>query len=387
MKGKLIPISLVTCLVLLLVAWGIFHYREVRIFPLADESSLRFYSYTDSADQGTSQGRAWIQNGRMMFTYKLASGFQYPYVGMGFDLTTQDSATGKVTSYLNLEGFDSVRIKLRSTNSQDIRFQILTNDPAITRSENPRTQRTLVQGTSMERGWVNKSISIVDFSIPEWWYAINKIKPDYSSRTLDRAAHFDIQSGSLAAVGISDTIEIEEIVFIGENRSLAYVLAGIAFLLLGAFGLLTWLERERLRTDREAQIAARRESAIGAAEKIPLSSHRTEDAKRILEYIGKNYADSELDLDRVCRETGVNRNRLSAILKEEVGTTFKGHLTDLRLSEANRALSETDLQVTEIAYKVGFGNVSHFNRVFKEHFEITPVEFRRSQKKDPNASK
>ena len=73
--------------------------------------------------------------------------------------------------------------------------------------------------------------------------------------------------------------------------------------------------------------------------------------------------------------------QLSAILKEEVGSTFKGYLTDLRLSEATRALGETDLQVTEIAFRVGFGNVSHFNRVFKERFEITPVEFRKNTKK------
>ena len=387
MSQKLIPASLLVSLLLLFLAWAAFHHREHRLFPLTKGKELRVYTYTDIADSGTSLSTSTVTADQVTFSYVLGTGFHYPYVGLGFELLTRDTM-GDVTSYLNIEGYDSLRIRVRSTGSSEMRVQFLTNDSALSRPGAPLSQRYLVQNTSLERGWTVKSLWMGDFTIPEWWFRLNNLNPDPGNRFLNRAARFEIQNSSRMPVGVRDTLEISELTLVGENRSLGYVLAGVAAFLLAAFAMLSWLERERMRSDRAAQIAARREDLLLKAEKLPLSSHRTEDAKRILEFIGKNYSDSELDLERVCRETGVNRNRLSAILKEEVGTTFKGHLTDLRLSEATRALAETDLQVTEIAYKVGFGNVSHFNRVFKEHFEIAPVEYRKSKKKaDKNPEK
>jgi len=380
MSQKLIPMALVVSLVLLLASWLTFRHREYQVFPRKNPQELGLYSYSDSPDHGNSACKAWLADGKMYFAYHLEAGFAYPYAGMGIELGPRDS-TGHITSYLNLEGYDSLRIRLRSSRSDDLKLQLVTNDPTISRPKVALSERFLIQTTTLERGWSDKSLWLGDFAIPDWWFAANNLKPDPGNRYLNRAAHFNFQSGATLKTGITDTVEISEITFVGENRALGFILSAIAIFLLAAFGFLTWLERERMQSERKAQISARREDLLGKAERIPLSSHRTEDTKRVLEFIGKNYADSELDVERVCKETSVNRNRLSALLKEEVGTTFKGHLTDLRLSEANRALTETDLQVTEIAFKVGFGNVSHFNRVFKEHFQITPVEFRRNTKK------
>jgi len=69
------------------------------------------------------------------------------------------------------------------------------------------------------------------------------------------------------------------------------------------------------------------------------------------------------------------------ILKKVSGLPFKQYLNRLRLEEAKRLLTQTDLQVSDIAYKVGYGNISHFNRVFKDHLGISPNDFR----KDPIA--
>jgi len=381
MNHKLIPMALGASLVVLLATWLVFHHREYRVFPSHDPKTVQIFGYTDLADHGTSQGRTWVQDNHIVMAYQLGSGFTYPYVGTGIELTKLDSITHTVTKFLNLENYDSLRIRARSKHSEELRWQIITNDPAISRPGVPLSNRYLVQKSTLERGWSDHSLWLGSFVIPDWWFQSNNLKPDPEHRHLDQALQIEFQSSDRLPMGIQDTIEIEEISFVGENHSLGFLLAAVGLLLLAAFGLLNWLERERMRSECALQIASRREELLGKAEKLPLSSHRTEDTKRILDYIGKNYTDSELDLEKVCRETGVNRNRLSAILKEEVGTTFKGHLTDLRLAEATRALSETDLQVTEIAFKVGFGNVSHFNRVFKEHFEIAPIEFRRSQKK------
>jgi len=380
MNQRLMPAALIVSLLILFITWTIFHHRETSLFPNASADNSAIFSYTDIADSGHSNCRTEIRDNKLLFYYTLAEGFPYPYSGMGLELAKHDSS-GAVQSFFDMSGYDSLRIRVHSLHGTEIRIQILTFDPSISRTEDALSLRFLVQDMAVERAWQTKSLSLADFAIPDWWYKHNNLKPDPSNRNIDRAKVIEFQNGPRMPLQITDTLEISEITLVGESRSLGAILAGIALVLLAAFGFLSWLEREKLHSQRATQLAARREAVMGQAERLPLSSHRTEDAKRILEYIGKHYVDAELDLETVCRETGVNRNRLSAILKEEVGTTFKGHLTDLRLAEATRALAETDLQVTEIAYKIGFGNVSHFNRVFKEHFQIAPVEFRRTHKK------
>jgi AraC-like DNA-binding protein len=68
--------------------------------------------------------------------------------------------------------------------------------------------------------------------------------------------------------------------------------------------------------------------------------------------------------------------------------TFTSYLNKLRLSEATRLLiAEKDVAVAEIAYSVGYTNVSYFNRLFKEEYDSTPSAFRTlaaQQQKEPD---
>ena len=68
---------------------------------------------------------------------------------------------------------------------------------------------------------------------------------------------------------------------------------------------------------------------------------------------------------------------MNYILKTELGFTFSGYLNKLRLTEAARLLAEKDsATVAEIAYSVGYSNVSYFNKLFKEEYGCTPKAFR-----------
>jgi AraC-like DNA-binding protein len=79
----------------------------------------------------------------------------------------------------------------------------------------------------------------------------------------------------------------------------------------------------------------------------------------------------------VASETGANRNKVNEVLKAELGMTFTSYLNKLRLTEAARLLAEKDgAAVAEIAYAVGYANVSYFNKLFKEEYGCTPKAFR-----------
>jgi AraC-like DNA-binding protein len=57
--------------------------------------------------------------------------------------------------------------------------------------------------------------------------------------------------------------------------------------------------------------------------------------------------------------------------------TFTTYLKKLRLTESARLLTENPAAtVAEVAYSVGYGNVSYFNKLFKEEYGCTPKVFK-----------
>jgi AraC-like DNA-binding protein len=66
-------------------------------------------------------------------------------------------------------------------------------------------------------------------------------------------------------------------------------------------------------------------------------------------------------------------------LFEADGTTFSEFVTRLRLSRAHRILCEpasNQAAIATIAYDVGFGDLSYFNRRFRRQYGLTPREVR-----------
>jgi AraC-like DNA-binding protein len=69
------------------------------------------------------------------------------------------------------------------------------------------------------------------------------------------------------------------------------------------------------------------------------------------------------------------------MLFERDGTTLTEFVRDQRLSRSRRILLNRQAQhlsISEIAYSVGFNDLSHFNRLFRRRFGCSPGEMRRS---------
>jgi AraC-like DNA-binding protein len=82
-------------------------------------------------------------------------------------------------------------------------------------------------------------------------------------------------------------------------------------------------------------------------------------------------------LENVVAGTGANRNKINDILKVELGMTFTAYVKKLRLTESARLLAENPAAtVSEVAYSVGYGSVSYFNKLFKEEYGCTPKVFK-----------
>src|SRR5690606_25133799 len=67
----------------------------------------------------------------------------------------------------------------------------------------------------------------------------------------------------------------------------------------------------------------------------------------------------------------------SRIFKQTTGLNFKEYLHLLRIREAQRLLKETELKIIEIAERIGYMNITHFNRKFKQVTHTSPKEYRK----------
>src|SRR6185437_12847636 len=110
-------------------------------------------------------------------------------------------------------------------------------------------------------------------------------------------------------------------------------------------------------------------------------NYQDREEEAIFEYITTNYTNSELSINDVQNATGIYEQKVSTIIRNKTGLNFKQFLNKLRITEATRLLLETDLPVSEVAFKAGYGNVSHFNRVFKEQEGCSPNEKRKGSLK------
>ncbi len=84
----------------------------------------------------------------------------------------------------------------------------------------------------------------------------------------------------------------------------------------------------------------------------------------------------DITLNDIANRVFASAFYVSKIFKEEVGIGIKEYLTGVRIEEAKRLLTHTDLTISEIADRTGYKGQSYFGKVFKEIVGLTPSEFR-----------
>ncbi len=96
-------------------------------------------------------------------------------------------------------------------------------------------------------------------------------------------------------------------------------------------------------------------------------------------FVQQNFADP-ITLDDAASAAHLSRTAFCRFFQRVMGRTFVDYLHELRISIACRLLADTDLSITEISQRVGFGNLANFNRVFKRRRGITPSAVRKQQR-------
>ena len=91
--------------------------------------------------------------------------------------------------------------------------------------------------------------------------------------------------------------------------------------------------------------------------------------------VDREYA-SELSLDDIARRVASSRRQLQRAYAEIGDTTFRDHLTGVRMDRAAELLARRGVTVREVAHRVGYRQPAQFAKAFRRHHGVAPSDFR-----------
>lgn len=102
----------------------------------------------------------------------------------------------------------------------------------------------------------------------------------------------------------------------------------------------------------------------------------SEFVKRFQGYLEESVTNADLSVEDVAKYMNLSRAQLYAKIKSLTGESPVEHIRNARLEMAKTMLLDTELNVSEIAYKTGFSAPSYFSKCFRDQFGMSPNEFR-----------
>jgi signal transduction histidine kinase/ligand-binding sensor domain-containing protein/DNA-binding response OmpR family regulator len=97
--------------------------------------------------------------------------------------------------------------------------------------------------------------------------------------------------------------------------------------------------------------------------------------EKIMKIINENISDSELNVEMLAVGVGMSRVHMHRKLKELTNMSARDFIKSIRLKQAADLLSNQKLTVSEVAYALGFSNLSHFSNSFREFYGMSPKEY------------
>lgn len=110
----------------------------------------------------------------------------------------------------------------------------------------------------------------------------------------------------------------------------------------------------------------------------PRSNHDHRDPRitTVCHYLNEHLAE-DIRIEALARMTFLSPSRLTHIFRQQTGKTIYGWREQQRISRACDLLHQTQLSVTQIARAVGYQDPLYFSRIFSQHRQISPREYRK----------
>jgi CheY-like chemotaxis protein/AraC-like DNA-binding protein/two-component sensor histidine kinase len=100
---------------------------------------------------------------------------------------------------------------------------------------------------------------------------------------------------------------------------------------------------------------------------------------KIKDVVMEHLSDDTFGIQNICSEIGVSRAQFHRKLKALTGLSASIFIREIRLANAFKMIKETTLNISEIAYSVGFTDPNYFSKLFHEKYHKTPSQIRERQ--------
>jgi len=342
----------------ILVVCIVFFAIRKETIDLLSKDKFVSYSSDDSAEGGNSSSNIEQNKDGVKFLYTLRSGYAYPFASFG--LNKKDS------SLINAKGY---KLKVEISCPEEMRLHLHTLiylngitdknlDPLLIRSY-----------SNLARQGKNKYFIDIqnETRIPVWWYSDNEVHEK------------DVRDNSIENIfGVSFLCDYSKPRFTKQSYTLTSLqlvynskpFVWWAGIFISVYYIVLLLYRSFIYNKDNTVFMPIRNVDIDT------SNHK--EIEKIKLFIGENYMNPELKIIDIAENIGVTQKQLSKLFVKELNISIKEYINTIRIEEAKRLLHNKEIQIAEIAFQIGYNNVQHFNRIFKDKVNKTPKEYRQT---------
>lgn len=319
------------------------------------------FCYSDQVHKGNSSIKITASNSSVLaYTYTLLEGYKYKFADAAFEANKD--------TFINIRDYDYALVKIKASKGTRIQLGFSSFIDQYTKVSEGISYRISLYNLHVQPTFQDLKVPLHELYTPDWWYTENnKKESDFSAPNLAKIQEITFSNCINLKNNIKDEVEIREFSFhVDYTKPLLYsAVACLVYFMLGSIFLF-----------RKPPTSQRGLSFI--YDHSEENTYWNEEEKNVFEFITTYYYQQDLSIIDLQEATAMPERKLSLMIKNKTGLNFKQFLNNLRLVEAKRLLKESDFQVAEIAFKVGYSNVSHFNRVFKSSENCSPNDYRKA---------
>lgn len=272
---------------------------------------------------------------------------------------------------VDLSSFNKATVTLKCSLTNALYFGLSAHDEKVTQENTPITYRSSGVFINCDTEWREVVVNLDSLEVAPWWLHKFGLKASDNKLYMDKIIRAYLETTYDSPRDVDSVVSISRISFSGQRYNVLvnfFAFASLVWIVLAILTIKFYSSAKQNISEVEQPLSY---------EQLTFNSVRERDRQAIIDYISKNFSNPEIDNESVSKAAGVSRTKVNEILKSEYGSTFTNHINKLRVIEASRLLAEkSDAHITEIAYLVGFKNISYFNKLFKEEFGLTPKEVR-----------
>lgn len=348
--------------------------QETQLFP-GDKSKLHWFESTEPAEPSAENFVKVEQSGRTTesarFSFYISPTKEQPYTSYIIYFADPKS----VDDLVDLSAYTDISFKIKCQPKNILVFALYSYAEGFTTIDKPDTYRVSPDFFTCNDQFKELSFELERLDSAMWWVERYGVKYNNLDADLQKVHGIAFNNSLQSPRGIDSDFILIDLKLIKKNS--AYLYMAIAFVIViwlaGSIILAKLYIEQAVRT---AKTKINDNRPLMAYQQLSIQQKDESLKAKLLRHVAAEYYNPDIAIDGVAELLGTNRIKINEILKSELGLTFTAYINKLRLTEAARLLSlQKKISVKQIAFEVGFSNVTYFNTLFKKEYGCTPKAF------------